>query len=90
MWKTLDFNPLYEANEMGENRRKRKKYYPKTRYDKNGYIKIRISNKEYLAHRIIALTFIPNPDNKPEVNHKNSIRDDNRVENLEWCTCSEK
>jgi hypothetical protein len=45
--------------------------------------------RTFLVHRLIAQIFIPNPDNKPEINHINSIRADNRLENLEWCTDKE-
>jgi hypothetical protein len=58
-----------------------------------GYLQIKmIENgryKNFYVHRLIAQTFIPNPDNKPTVNHKNCNKSDNRVENLEWASYSE-
>ena len=58
--------------------------------DKNGYLFVILTcngkRKMFLVHRLIAQTFILNPDNLPQVNHKDEDKSNNRVENLEWCT----
>lgn len=65
----------------------------KQSYNEKGYLKVNIPIDGKFAtkkvHRLVAQTFIPNPDSLPEVNHKNCNRADNRVSNLEFCTHQE-
>ena len=56
----------------------------------SGYRHVMIQGKSYSVHRIVAETFIHNPDGKPTVDHINRIRDDNRVCNLRWATHTEQ
>lgn len=58
--------------------------YPHVHLRMNGEV-----NKHISVHRLIAQAFIPNPNNKPEVNHKNGIKTDNSIDNLEWVTSKE-
>lgn len=61
---------------------------------KDGYTCITLcdkdhNKKQYRIHQLVAKAFIPNPNNLPMINHKNEIKNDNRVENLEWCTAQQ-
>ena len=88
------YNGQYLVSNMGKIK-SRSRYKPeiyvelKGWKDKRGYIKVDLSGKNYLVHRLVAEHFIKNPLNKETVNHKNEVKDDNRVENLEWMTNKE-
>ena len=79
---------LISKNGVFLNRRNRKPL--KFSNEKSGqYPKVKFNNKRYNAHRFLAMAFIPNPDNKPFVNHKDGNKFNCVVDNLEWSTHDE-
>ena len=98
----VDYEGLYMVSNLGRvkslERRGSRGYKVKERIltgtiDKNGYIIVNLrkdnKNKQFKVHRLVAIAFIPNPENKPFIDHINTICNDNRVDNLRWCTQKE-
>ena len=83
--KTMD---CYTIDKNGKKKRKRQKIL-KQSFTSTGYLMVNLRHKYCKVHRLVALAFIPNEQNKPFINHKDGNPLNNRVENLEWVTPKE-
>lgn len=93
-WKKIDHNNNYSINRQGEVRNDLTGQIKKPYVNKaNGYLMVDLyqGNKSQKAtvHRLLAEAFIPNPENKPCIDHKDGNRQNNAVSNLRWATYSE-
>ena len=99
IWKPLiyqgDVYHNFEVSNDGQLRNAKTQHVYKTWVNHQGYVQVgvslgsRDSKKVFKIHKAVAETFIPNPENKPQVNHKDCNKQNNHVENLEWATRNE-
>lgn len=94
IWKVIPSFPKYEINKMGQVRNRKDKMLRKINVKPHQRVTVTLllkngKNIPRLLHRLVAETFLPNPDNKPEVNHIDGDIHNNTLSNLEWVTRSE-
>ena len=88
-WINIKDNNSYSISSLGRVRNNKTGRILKNINHYSGYQHVRLQKKYYSVHRLVATHFIPNPFTKEDVNHINELKDDNRVENLEWTTTKE-
>lgn len=94
VWKDIEgYEGLYQVSSWGRVKRLNTGRILKGRKNTNSYLTVGLckngEQKDYLIHRLVAQAFIPNPHNKPQVNHIDENKENNHAENLEWVTAKE-
>ena len=88
-----DYEGLYKINKKGDILIVKSNKIKKAQLDKDGYYRISLHKnnmyKRFFIHRLIALHFIPNPENLPLIDHKDRNKTNNNIENLRWATISD-
>lgn len=89
MKKIPGFSGLYATKDGRIYSKRIHKYLNLSLNERSGYLQVHLDKKTYRVNRIIAITFLKNPNNLPCVGHRDNDRTNNRVDNLYWCTHKE-